>query len=211
MMKAVIFDFDGTIVDSLPGVIKVLEGFTRHRVSIHNEKDLAEYRQKSIMQLVRKMHVSQWKWPILALAGRRLFRHHLRSVTAHEGLPELIEKLHGHVKLYVLSTNRVENIRKYLSWHGLEHYFTDIYGGASFLSKKRKMLQLLSREGLRADDVLCIGDEVIDVKSAHAAGMKVVAVTWGYASRRGLIEHKPEAIVDTSEDLSKIVVDKAGL
>lgn len=210
-MKAVIFDFDGTIVDSLPGVIKVLEGFTRHRVSIHNEKDLAEYRQKSIIQLVRKMRVSQWKWPILALVGRRLFRHHLRSVTVHEGLPELIEKLHGHVKLYVLSTNRVENIRKYLSWHGLEQYFTDIYGEASFFSKKRKMLQLLSREGLRPDDVWCIGDEVIDVKSAHAAGMKVVAVTWGYASRTGLIEHKPEAIVDTAEALSKIVLDKAGI
>jgi phosphoglycolate phosphatase len=210
-MKAVIFDFDGTIVDSLPGVIKVLEGFTRHRVSIHDEKDLAEYRQKSIMQLVRKMRVSQWKWPILALMGRRLFRHHLRSVTVHEGLPELIKKLHGHVKLYVLSTNRVENIRKYLSWHDLEQYFTDIYGEASILSKNHKMHQLLNREGLDPSEVWCVGDEVIDVKSAHASGMKIVAVSWGYASRVGLVKHKPEAIVDSSEQLSKILLGKVNI
>lgn len=207
-MKAVVFDFDGTIVDSLPGVIKVLEGFTHRRVSVHDEKEMAEYRQKSIMQLVRKMRISQWKWPILALMGRRLFRHHLRSVTAHEGLPELIEKLHGHVKLYVLSTNRVENIRKYLSWHGLEHYFTDIFGEASYFSKTRKMRQLLGRGGLDPKDVWCVGDEVIDVKSAHAAGMKVIAVTWGYASRAGLAVHKPEAMVDTAEELSKLLLSK---
>ena len=203
-----IFDFDGTIVDSLPAVIKVLEGFTHHRVAIHNEKDMAQYRQKSIMQLVRKMRVAQWKWPILALMGRRLFRHHLRSVSVHDGLPELIKKLHGHVRLYVLSTNRVENIRKYLSWHELEQYFTDIYGEASVFSKKRKMRHLLSREGLDPSDVWCVGDEVIDVKSAHATGMKVVAVTWGYSSRAGLIEHTPEAIVDTSKDLSELLIGK---
>lgn len=207
-MKAVVFDFDGTIVDSLPGVIKVLEGFTRHRVSIHDEKGLAEYRQKSIMQLVRKMQVSQWKWPILALMGRRLFRHHLRSITVHEGLPELIEKLHGNVKLYVLSTNRVENIRKYLSWHGLEQYFNDIFGEASFFSKTRKMRQLLGREGLDPRDVWCVGDEVIDVKSAHRAGMKVIAVTWGYASKKGLAIHKPEAMVDSADELSKFLLGK---
>jgi len=169
---------------------------------------MAQYRQKSIMQLVRKMRVAQWKWPILALMGRRLFRHHLRSVSVHDGLPELIKKLHGHVRLYVLSTNRVENIRKYLSWHELEQYFTDIYGEASVFSKKRKMRHLLSREGLDPSDVWCVGDEVIDVKSAHATGMKVVAVTWGYSSRAGLIEHTPEAIVDTSKDLSELLIGK---
>lgn len=207
-MKAVVFDFDGTIVDSLPGVIKVLEGFTHHRVSIHDKDSLAEYRQKSIMQLVRKMKISQWKWPILALMGRRLFHHHLRSITIHEGLPELIQKLHGKVKLYVLSTNRVENIRSYLSWHGLEQYFDEIYSKASFFSKTRKMRHLLSREGFDPKDVWCVGDEVIDVKSAHEAGMKVVAVTWGYASKQGLIVHAPEAMVDSSEELSALLLGK---
>lgn len=206
-MKAVIFDFDGTIVDSLPGVIKVLEKFTRRRVVLH-EKDLAEFRQKSLLQLARTMRVAQWKWPILALFGRRMFRHHLRSVRVHEGLPELIAKLSRKIPLYVLSTNRQENIAKYLKWHGLDRYFDGIYGSANVLSKTYKMRQLLDRERIRPEDVWCVGDEVIDVKSAQKVGMSVVAVTWGYASRSGLAAHHPEHMVDTAEELSALLLNK---
>ncbi|MFZ1248747.1 MAG: HAD hydrolase-like protein [Candidatus Saccharimonadales bacterium] len=200
-MKAVIFDFDGTIVDSLAGVIRVYE-----KVIGGNRVLTAEQRRnlqnKNLLQIALAMGVPKWKLPFLALWGRRMFRHHMRSVQVHPGMTELIQTLHSRgVKLYVLSANRTANVEKYLGWHGLTKYFVGVYGGASFFSKVRKMRQLLDTESLAPKDVWCVGDEKIDVRSAHAVGMKVLAVSWGYSNKETLLEHQPEALVTEAHEI----------
>ncbi|QQS19317.1 HAD hydrolase-like protein [Candidatus Saccharibacteria bacterium] len=203
-MPAVIFDFDGTIVDSLAGVIKVYEGVRGGSLLTAEQRRVLQ--NKSLLQIAREMNIPKWKILWLAVWGRRMFQHHMRSVQVHPGMTEIIQKLHGQkVPLYVLSANRTANVRKYLSWHKLDTYFTGIYGGASFLSKARAMDKLVRREGLNAADVWCVGDERVDVRSAHTAGLKVIAVTWGYASAQGLAAVNPDYLVHDSTELQKVL------
>lgn len=202
-MKAVIFDFDGTIVDSLAAVIRVIEQVTgvKKRMS---EAEVEKLENMSMWQVARAMKLPLRKVPTIMLHGRHMFHSHMRSVRVHPGMAELIEMLHQKVPLFVLSTNRTANIEKYLTWHGLDSYFTRIYGGANPFSKVSKMRELLTSESLEPKDVWCVGDEIIDIKSAHKLGMSVAAVTWGYSSREGLIAHRPDALVDTVAGLRQM-------
>lgn len=195
-MKAVIFDFDGTIVDSLAAIIRVLEDVTGAKKPL-SEAEVEKLENLSMWQVARAMKLPLYKVPIIIFRGRHMFHSHMRSVRVHPGMAELIEMLHQKVPLFVLSTNRTNNIEKYLTWHGLEGFFTRIYGEASPLSKVRKMRELLTREGLDSADVWCVGDEIVDIKSARKLGMHVAAVTWGYSSKEGLAAHAPDQLLDT--------------
>lgn len=199
-MKAVIFDFDGTIVDSLAAVIRVLEQIKGVKKPM-SEAEVEKLENLSMWQVARAMKVPLWKVPAIVVRGRHLFHGHMENVRVHPGMTELIAMLHDKMPLFVLSTNRSKNIEKYLTMHGLDRYFTRIYGEANPLSKVRKMRELLSREGLDARDTLCVGDEIIDIKSAHKIGMPVAAVTWGFSSHEGLAAHKPESLSDTVASL----------
>ncbi len=203
-MKAVIFDFDGTIVDSLAAVIRVLEQIKGVKRPM-SEVEVEKLENLSMWQVARAMKVPLWKVPTIMVRGRHLFHGHMQSVRVHPGMTELIAMLHDRMPLFVLSTNRTANIEKYLNGHGLDSYFTRIYGEANPLSKVRKMRELLSREGLEARDTLCVGDEIIDIKSAHKIGMPVAAVSWGFSSREGLASHNPESLSDTVAALRAVL------
>lgn len=203
-MKAVIFDFDGTIVDSLAAVIRVLEQIKGTKKPM-SEAEVEKLENLSMWQVARAMKVPLWKVPIIAARGRQLFHGHMENVRLHPGMASLLAMLHKKLPLFVLSTNRSKNIEKYLSMHGLDRYVTRIYGEANPLSKVHKMRELLSREGLKAQDTLCIGDEIVDIKSAHKLGMPVAAVSWGFSSRDGLISYNPESLSDTVTNLREVL------
>lgn len=207
-MKAVIFDFDGTIADSLPGIVNLYES-VRKKGHKHTSADIEKMRNLSMYQIALAMKIPKWKILILALWGRRLFRHHMRTIRVYPGMAELIAELRSKgVQLFVVSANNKTNVTKYLTRHGLIDYFDDVYGGASFLGKSKTMRRAVSEHRLAKDDVWCVGDERVDIYSARKAGLKIISVSWGYSSRDGLQSLTPEAVVDTMPELRKLLLSK---
>ena len=147
-MRAVIFDFDGTIADSLPALLRMYDDVHGKPVQ-RTQEAVDSMRNKSMYQIAREMGLPVWKIAWLAVRGRRMLGRHLRSIRVYPGVAELIRDLYeARVKLFVVSTNHSENIRKYLQWHDLDTYFDGIYGGAHFWSKASMMRRVVKREGL---------------------------------------------------------------
>lgn len=201
-MKAVIFDFDGTIADSLAAFIKVFEDIT-NRPKPFTASEIEELQHKDMLQIALELNIPKWKIPWLIFRGRRMFRDHMGSVRVHPGISSILADLQARgVPLYVLSSNSKENVEQYLRDHHLEGYFSAIYGDAGLLGKARSLSRLFKKEGIQPTGSWYIGDETRDIVGAHAAGLKVISVSWGYNSRQALLDKEPDILVDTPAQLA---------
>ncbi|HSX05843.1 MAG TPA: HAD hydrolase-like protein [Candidatus Saccharimonadales bacterium] len=199
--QAVIFDFDGTIADSLPALVEVFEDLTG-RTDHYTAEQIDAFRALTIPELMKELHVSMWRVPQLLLKGRKMLKAHMHGIAVHEGMTELVEELHAkEVPLYVLSSNSTENVQMYLGWHKLSHCFAAVYGGASLFTKARRILQLVDNEQIDIANSWYVGDETRDVIAARAVGLHIASVTWGLNARTALEQKEPDILADTPQDL----------
>jgi phosphoglycolate phosphatase-like HAD superfamily hydrolase len=203
-MAAIIFDFDGTIADSFDYVADFMASESG-RAPLSDEEKQA-LRGISITTMARRMGYNWFTGTLLFFKGRRRMHKVIRDLDAFEGMPELLHKLHneGH-ELFILSTNSVRNLHRFLHHHKIHKYFLEIYGGVGPFSKAPALRQVLNEHNLEASQAVYVGDELRDVESAKAIGMRAIAVTWGFASRKNLKAAQPEALADTPRQLMSIL------
>jgi phosphoglycolate phosphatase len=206
-MAAILFDFDGTIADSFDYVATFLERHVRrgHPLTAEEKQTL---RGMTMHQMANHLGSPAWRLPILFVIGRRAMGKAIYDVPVFAGIGKVIEQLHaeGHV-LIVVSSNNNRNIHKSLKQHHLYKYFTDIYGNAGFFGKRRAIRAVLWRNRLKPEEAIYIGDESRDVESAKAAGIRVIAASWGFDKADILATHNPTAIAHTPQDIIRILED----
>jgi phosphoglycolate phosphatase len=162
---------------------------------------ISALRDLSLPQVALKLGVPWWKMPYLLFRGKRLFASRLKEVSPVPGMPEVIRELAKEYDLYVVSLNSTRNVDRFLVAHGLRDEFKLLYGNARFHGKER-VLRRLAKRGHYDKAVSCyIGDETRDIESAHSAGMKAIAVAWGYNNIRALNRHHPDKIVFDANEI----------
>jgi phosphoglycolate phosphatase len=202
---AVIFDFDGTIAESLPAIIQVFETMTS-RPEKFTAKQVEGFRDLSVPELVRALRIPRWKAPLLVLRGRRLLSRYLGDIPLCKGIVSALQELHdADIPLYVLSSNSTENVHSYLRQHDLQKYFVGVYGGASLLGKAPRLLKMIEEEQIDIPRSWYVGDEMRDISAARAVGLKIASVAWGFNTRAVLALKEPDALVDTPAELVRIL------
>jgi HAD superfamily hydrolase (TIGR01549 family) len=203
-VAAIIFDFDGTIADSLDYFID----FIAEEANLPQLKDEERVALQglSLAAIARHLGHPWWRLPWLYYKGRRLMGPIMKNLEPFRGMPKVIKKLHaeGH-ELFIISSNTVPNMRTFLRKQGLRTSFLQIYGGVVVFGKAPALRQLLKEQNLKLEDSVYVGDELRDVQAAQSIGMRSIAVTWGFASKKHLADAKPTAIADTPGELMKIL------
>lgn len=207
MREAVVFDFDGTLADTLEAARRIFNrlapdyGFRAVEL-----EDLPALRHLKLRGLLRTLGVKQRHVPILLRRGKTLLREELPSLRPCPGVFEQLETVRASARWCgILTSNSVENVELFLERHGVRDHF-DFISSCRKLKGKAKYLKAIARTySVDPSAMLYVGDEVRDVKASKKAGVPVVAVSWGFNSVQALRESEPDWMVDDASALARLV------
>lgn len=202
-MARVIFDFDGTLADSLSVALEVANSmkFTRPLTM----DDYYALRNVPTREILKQLNIPVWKVPKLVTRGRKLLKKQADQINPHPGIAAVLPQLiaDGH-ELYVVSSNSPELVRSFLRRHKLADHFNLVVGNIGIFGKAAA-LKRLRATFLLTEDVYYVGDETRDIDAAKKVGMRMIAVSWGYNGIEALGAHEPDYLVRRPSEIRKVV------
>ena len=201
-----IFDFDGTLANTLSAIIKLINGHAQeYQIKPLGDKDVENLRGMSNLDIIRKYHIPVVKVPSLILRTQKELHQKIDQVELFPGIRELVLSLKRRMfRLGILTSNSRENVQKLLRARDLD-VFDFIHSESNFFGKTRALLHLLHKHGLAKDEVIYIGDEARDIEACHHAGVAVIAVSWGFHRKDLLRAKNPTFLVDSPVEIENIV------
>lgn len=206
MFKQLIFDFDGTIVDSRYMIVAMINRLAgKYKLRTIREQDYAHLRGLTVVERCRFVGLPLYKLPLFKLDLTRTYRETADELEPVPGLREVLEALKvSGVRLSIISSNSTENIKRFLARNGID-LFDGIHTSGNIFGKDRTIAGFLKRYRLRSEDVAYVGDECRDIEACRKNNVRVIAVTWGYDDRELLAANKPDYLVDSPSGLLELV------
>jgi phosphoglycolate phosphatase len=213
-MKLVIFDLDGTLIDSRLDLIHSVNAMLRHFDRPELPGDVvASYVGDGAPMLVRRALGDPGDENFFK-QGLDFFleyyrEHKLDFTHVYEGIPEALEQIRSNGakrKMAVLSNKPVNPSRAIVKALGLADFFIKVYGGNSFDTKKPDpfgVKTLLTETGTAAENALMVGDSSIDMLTGRNAGIATCGVTYGFAPHT-LCESPPDVLIETPQEMGEL-------
>ncbi len=203
MQKLLLFDFDGVVVDSL--------AFYEHSVNLclkrlgapllKDRSDFLALFDDNFYEGIAKRGVR--KEDLTHATARVAPQLDYGKIGIHTEVLDVVETLRTEHVLSLISSNSAQAIRAIHS--AIDSYFDHVLGYEFMFSKIDKIRHEMKRTGIPKERTYYIGDTVGDIKEGKTAGVRTVAVTWGWHPRERLAIASPDFIVDTPQELEKIV------
>ncbi len=206
-MPTIVFDFDGTIADTLSVVIKIANKFADHygyrKIPL---SDLPKLREKKPSEVLKHLGISIFKIPIVVRKIRFEMNKEIVHLQASVEIKDALVKLRENgCVLGILTTNSRENVMEFLKNNDLQ-LFDFVYTGRAMYGKSRLLKKLMKEKTIPHKDPIYVGDEIRDIEAAKKAGIRVIGVSWGYNTRAALQKANPDYIVEKPEDLQEIIL-----
>ncbi len=189
--QAVVFDLDGTLIDSAPDIAHALNGATGKRgLAPFPLGEVKEMIGGGVPQLVERALVARGfpRSELMPLVGEflTLYRENLTTRTlVYDGARELLAQLHGEGRRLGVCTNKNHELTlAILDQLDLSRYFGAVFGEREGYARKpdaAPLLETIAALGASPEQALMVGDSEADVACARAANVPVAVVSFGYS------------------------------
>jgi phosphoglycolate phosphatase len=188
-LKLIIFDLDGTLVDSRADIMDALNyaisPYNVEPVSLDETMTLVgEGATRLIGKLLEKRKISLDLSLLVARFESYYSEHPVSHTAPYPGVPETLRYLHNYRKAVI--SNKFRSIAmKVLEGLRLSQYFEEVAGVDTFSERKPSpvpILRILDLFEVRPEETIVVGDSIYDIQAGRAAGTRTVAVAYGYGS-----------------------------
>ncbi len=213
-VRALIFDLDGTLIDSQRDLIRSVNATLLEMGREHLHEDtISGYIGHGAPQLVGRAlgdgSTEEERQRALKFFLAHYEEHKLDSTCAYPGVPEALEHLAA-FSMAILTNKPVRVSVRILEGLGLAKYFRAVYGGNSFETKKPDPLgaQTILREfGAAPAEAIVIGDSEVDVQTARNAGTLAAVVNYGFGTH-DRAAHAADIYLDRLTDLVPLLIGR---
>lgn len=204
--RAIIFDFDGTIADTLGETRKIFnEMASDYGIRQVEAHEIAELRHYSLKEILSALEIPKRHVPSIIARGTGMMRQNIDRLQLIAGIKESLIELREHTEKFgILTSNATANVDIFLQNHGIRDLFEFVSSTSKLTGKARHLRAIRKTFSLDHSDMLYIGDELRDVKAAQKAKIPHAAVSWGFNSRESLAKSKPTYLFDSPTEFQQL-------
>ena len=205
--KLVIFDWDGTVMDSIARIVSSLQGTARvYQVPVPNDEDAKSIIGLSLSVAMKKLFPEHeaLHQELMQEYKSQFINKDTTDAPLFNGVEALIKRLHSDGCQLAIATGKSrQGLDRLLNVTGLSEYFifTQTADEAESKPSPQMLNQILAHTQLCPNDAVMIGDSKLDLEMAKAIGMDSIGVTFGAGKRNELSAFQPVAIVDRFSEL----------
>ena len=213
MIKGIIFDMDGTILNTIDDVVAsvnyAMQYFNLPEKTVQEVKDGIGRGAINLIEDVVPRGTSEADIYKIYEVYQTYYDQHTNDFTApYEGILDLLKTLKNNGYKLAVVSNKYRYLVEALNHDIFKDYFDISMGEMDGVPIKPApdMIHIVLKEmNLSKDEVIFIGDSDVDMMTATNANIKSIGVTWGYRSKEVLIKHKADYIIDQPKDIIKII------
>ena len=217
-IKYILFDLDGTLLDSGEGIINGL----KHALKLHgiDEQNMAVLRSfvgpPLIAHMMEVYNLTEQQCKDIVVDFRKYYEPKgVFENRVYDGIPQLLAQLRQMGRRIMVATSKPEFLAyKILEQRGLKNSFDFIGGSVMDLKRttKAEVIQYVLEENSisagNSAELVMVGDTKYDIIGAKAFGIRSIGVTYGYGSRQELEEAGADYIVDSPQEVFQLLKNK---
>ena len=213
MTKAIVFDLDGTLLDTLADLAASTNYALRScGMPEHSIDDVRRFVGNGVRMLMTRAVPDGESNPrfdeAFSVFRQHYMQHCLDTTSPYPGIMEALARLKEKGMMLAIVSNKMQAATEELRQHFFSQYIDAAIGESAAIRKKpapdtvNEALRLL---GISHEEAIYVGDSDVDIDTARAAMMPCASVLWGFRDRQFLLNHGATRLLSSPEELLSLV------
>lgn len=211
MYKGIIFDLDGTLLDTIDDLTDAVNHtLIKYGFPIRHRNEILDFVGHGAKVLIERALPNDQKHRIdevLSDYKNYYDSHAMHKTKPYQGITDLLTRLNQNIKLGVVSNKQDKAVKQLVS-HYFEPIFIAVVGESKQVPKKpdpASVLKVIEMMNLSPNDVVFVGDSEVDIETAKNVGCDMIAVTWGFRTKELLKALNPTYLIDDPYEILNII------